>query len=191
MHLLGISGSLRAGSFNSRLLAAAGDHVPDGWSFSTFDGLREIPPFDVDAEEPAPAAVTALREAIESADAVLISTPEYNSSIPGQLKNALDWASRPFATNALRNRPAVVISASTNPFGGIWAAAELRKVLARIGSRVVDTELGIPGAQEAFDEHGSLADPELHARLGEVVGAVTAAAEARAAARATAGATAA
>ncbi len=188
MHLLGISGSLRAGSFNSRLLAAAGDHVPDGWSFSAFDGLRDIPPFDADAEEPAPAAVAAFREAIEAADAVLISTPEYNSSIPGQLKNALDWASRPFATNALRNRPAVVISASTNPFGGIWAAAELRKVLARIGARVVDTELGIPGAQEAFDEHGSLADPDLHARLGEVVQAVTAAAEARAAARATAAA---
>ena len=110
MHLLGISGSLRAGSFNSRLLAAAGDHVPDGSELlGVLIGLRDIPPFDADAEEPAPAAVAAFREALEAADAVLISTPEYNSSIPGQLKNALDWASRPFATNALRNRPVVVI----------------------------------------------------------------------------------
>jgi chromate reductase len=104
--------------------------LPAGVGLVQFDTLAEIPPFDEDHDrEPAPAAVRGLRDAIESADALLIATPEYNASIPGQLKNALDWASRPFATNVLRGKPVAVIGASTGPFGAVWAQAELRKVL--------------------------------------------------------------
>jgi chromate reductase, NAD(P)H dehydrogenase (quinone) len=174
MHLLGISGSLRADSLNGLLLAAGLEHAPDTWTTSTYDALRHIPPFDADAEEPAPEAVAHLRAAIAEADAVLFATPEYNSSIPGQLKNALDWASRPFATNPLRNRPVVVVSASDGLFGAVWAAAELRKVLARIGARVVDADLGVPEAHTAFGPDGRLLDPELDARLADAVAALAA-----------------
>ena len=88
-----------------------------------------------------PAAVTALREAIADADAVLFATPEYNSSIPGVLKNAIDWASRPLADSPLRNKPVAVIGASTGMFGAVWAQAELRKVLGATGARVAEVEL--------------------------------------------------
>src|SRR5471032_2613783 len=103
MRILGISGSLRSGSQNTLLLRAAAELAPDGVELELYDGLKDIPPYDEDDDvEPAPAAVTAFREAIRAADVVLIATPEYNSSVPGALKNALDWASRPYATNPLR-----------------------------------------------------------------------------------------
>ncbi len=106
MRILGISGSLRRDSYNTRLLAAAADALPDGVELVRWDGLAAVPPFDEDAEAgPAPAAVADLRAAIAAADAVLFATPEYNGSVPGQLKNALDWVSRPYATNPLRNTP--------------------------------------------------------------------------------------
>jgi chromate reductase len=178
MHLLGISGSLRSGSFNTRLLASAADHVPEGWTFAMPELLRDVPPFDVDAEDSAPEPVARVREHIAGADAILIATPEYNSSIPGQLKNVLDWVSRPYATNALRSRPVAVISASTTPFGGMWAAAELRKVLARTGARVVEGGVALPEAAEAFGPDGRLLDPELDQALAAAVAAL--AAEARA-----------
>jgi chromate reductase len=179
--ILGLSGSLRAGSHNTSLLRAAGDLVPGGVAFARWDGLKAIPPFDED-EAPEHAAVVALREAIAGADAVLFATPEYNSSVPGQLKNALDWISRPVATNALRNKPVAVVGASAGAFGAVWAQAELRKVLAAIGARVEDAELAVGHAQTRFDEHGRLADGELRDQLAEVVGALADTAVARAAA---------
>ena len=115
---------------------------------------------------PAPEAVQRLREAIAEADAVLIATPEYNSSLPGQLKNALDWASRPFPDNALRNKPVAVIGASTGMFGAVWAQAEARKVLGATGARVVDVELPVPHAEAAF-AGDRLADAEVHESLAE------------------------
>src|ERR687888_2700954 len=131
MRVLGISGSLRRDSYNSGLLRAAADVLPSGVDLEVFDGLKAIPPYDADDDtELAVAPVTALREAIAAADAVLIATPEYNASIPGVLKNALDWASRPFPDNVLRNKPVAVIGASTGMFGAVWAQAEARKVLA-------------------------------------------------------------
>ena len=130
MRVLGISGSLRRDSYNSGLLRAAADLLPSGATLEVFDGLKAIPPYDADDDvEPAPAPVQALREAIAGADAVLIATPEYNASIPGVLKNALDWASRPHATNPLRGKPAAVIGASTGMFGAVWAQADARKIL--------------------------------------------------------------
>src|ERR671914_2480093 len=159
MRILGISGSLRRGSHNSELLRAAGELLPPGVELEWFDGLKAIPPYDEDDDvEPAPPAVAALREAIASADAVLFSTPEYNASIPGQLKNALDWASRPFPDNSLRGVPVAVIGASTSMFGVAWAQAALRRILGAIGARVIDAELPVAAAHEAFDSDGRLVE---------------------------------
>ena len=128
-----------------------------------------MPPYDEDDDgDLAPEGARRLREAIAAADAVLIATPEYNSSIPGQLKNALDWASRPFPDNVLRNKPVAVIGASTGSFGAVWAQAEVRKVLGAIGARVVDIELPVAGAEEAFGGN-RLADEELHGRLVRIL----------------------
>ena len=168
MKVLGISGSLRRDSYNSLLLENARELLPAGVELELYDGLKDVPPFDEDDEaDPAP-AVERLRDAVAGADAVLFATPEYNSSIPGQLKNAVDWASRPIATAALRNKPVAVVGASTGMFGAVWAQAELRKVLARTGARVLEGELPVPLAGSQFDDEGRLADEELRARLAEV-----------------------
>ena len=182
MRVLGISGSLRRDSYNSGLLRAAAELLPSGAELEVFDGLKAIPPYDADDDvDPAPAAVAALRDAIADADAVLVATPEYNASIPGVLKNALDWASRPHATNPLRGKPAAVVGASTGMFGAVWAQAETRKVLSTIGARVLDAELPVPEGDERFDAEGTLQDPEVEEQLGEVLGALVEAAEIRAA----------
>jgi len=110
--------------------------------------------------------VWALRGAISTADAVLIATPEYNGSVPGQPKNALDWASRPFPDNALRGKPVAVVGASTGLFGAVWAQAELRKVLTTIGARVAEEELPVGQTHDAFTADGALADSGLRAALG-------------------------
>ena len=181
MRVLGISGSLRADSYNSGLLRAAVDVLPPGAELEIFDGLKAIPPYDADDDlGPGPEPVQDLRAAIDAADAVLIATPEYNASLPGVLKNALDWASRPHATNPLRGKPAVVVGASTGMFGAVWAQAEGRKVLATIGARVLDCELPVPEADERFDADGRLIDVEVEERLGEIVTELVEAAEARA-----------
>jgi chromate reductase, NAD(P)H dehydrogenase (quinone) len=161
MRILGLSGSLRGDSFNLRLLHAAGRLLDDGDELRIFDGLAEIPPFNEDDEQHAPAAVTALRAAIAGSDAVLIATPEYNGSIPGALKNALDWASRPVGATPLGGKPVAVVGASTGLFGAVWAQAELRKVLATIGARVVDRELPVGQAQDALDGDGMPREPAL------------------------------
>jgi chromate reductase, NAD(P)H dehydrogenase (quinone) len=170
VRILGISGSLRRDSFNTRLLAAAADGSPEGVELVRWDGLAAVPPFDEDAEaEPAPAAVADLRAAIAGADAVLFATPEYNGSVPGQLKNALDWVSRPHATNPLRNTPAAVVGASTGGFGAVWAQADLRRILGRIGARVLDSELAVSHAHTRCDESGNLIDDEVRQALAGVV----------------------
>ncbi|MBA2579276.1 MAG: NAD(P)H-dependent oxidoreductase [Thermoleophilaceae bacterium] len=171
MQVLGISGSLRGGSHNTELVRAAGALIEAGDAeFDVYDGLKLVPPYDKDDDVPdAPAAVAHMRAAIVGADAVLFATPEYNSSIPGQLKNAIDWLSRPIATNVLRNKPVTVVGASTGMFGAVWAQAELRKVLAATGARVVGGELPVPHAHERFDKDGRLNDPELEQALADVV----------------------
>lgn len=117
-----------------------------------------------------------------SAIARRIATPEYNHSIPGQLKNALDWLSRPLAESPLKDKPAAVIGASTGGFGAVWAQAEARKVLAAIGARVLDEELPVPGAGGQFAAGGSLADPEIEHALAELLGRLAESVEARGAA---------
>src|SRR5205809_3189157 len=175
MKVLAFSGSLRRDSYNTKLLRAAARLLPDGAELELWDRLKEVPPYDEDDDvEPTPAAVAALRAAIAGADAILIATPEYNSSIPGQLKNALDWGSRPLAKNPLRGKPVAVVGASTGAFGAVWSQAELRKVLGAMGARVVEGDVAVGHAPTRFEEDGSLIDLELREQLGEVVDALLA-----------------
>ena len=170
MKILGIAGSLRRDSHNARLLRAAAEMLPSGATLELWDGLRDLPPYDEDADrEGAPASVRALRDAIADADAILVATPEYNASIPGVLKNALDWASRPYATNTLRGKPAAVVGASTGLFGAVWAQAETRKVLKTIGAHILEDELPVNLADDAFAPDGRLLDPDLRDRLADLV----------------------
>jgi len=167
--ILGISGSLRRDSHNTSLLRAAAGAVGPDVELELYAALKDVPPFDEDDEaHPRPESVARLNEAIANADAVLFSTPEYNASIPGQLKNVIDWVSRPVATNALRNKPVAVVGASTGAFGAVWAQAELRKVLAALGARVLDLELPVPHAHTRFDEDG-LTDDGIRTSLAEAV----------------------
>lgn len=182
MRVLGISGSLRRDSLNSALLRAAAERLPAGVGLIEFEGLREIPPYDADLEEATtPATVRELREAMREADAVLIATPEYNHSIPGVLKNALDWASRPAGQSALNGKPAAAIGASTGMFGAVWAQAETRKVLGALGGRVVEAELPVARADTLLVDGRLELDPrqaeQLEGILAELVSAAEEAAE--------------
>ena len=170
MRVLAISGSLRRDSNNTALLRALREEAPAAVDIEIWDGLREIPPYDGDEDlVPGPAQVEAFRSLVREADAIFFATPEYNSSIPGALKNALDWASRPLATNAFRNKPVAVIGSSAGAFGGVWAAAELRKVLGAMGARVTDVELAVGHAAEKFDDAGRLADDDVRRALREAL----------------------
>ena len=171
MRVLGISGSLRRDSYNTALLRAAAERLPAGVELVEYEGLREIPTYDADLEEDqnAPAAVAELREAVRSADAVLVVTPEYNHSLPGQLKNALDWISRPAGQSALNGKPAAAIGASTGMFGAVWAQAEARKVLGALGGRVVEAELPVPRAAAQFHDGELELSVEQSERLGEIL----------------------
>jgi len=182
MRILAISGSLRRDSHNSALLRAAVQLLPPGVEMTIYDRLEDIPPFNEDRLGALPAPVQHFRDAVEAADGVLISTPEYNSSIPGVLKNALDWLSRPLVESPLRNKPAAVIGASTGMFGAVWSQAETRKVLGAIGARVLDLELPVPTAHEQFTEVGRLSDEDLERELVAALTALIEAVNARAAA---------
>ena len=164
MTVLGISGSLRRDSYNTLLLRNAPVELV------LWDELKTIPPYDEDDDiDPAPPAVARMRAAVAGVDALLFSTPEYNGSVPGQLKNAVDWLSRPRATSVLRNKPIAVVGASTGAFGAVWAQAELRKVLATAGARVVEGELAVGHAHERFDDEGRLLDENFREELEEIV----------------------
>jgi len=183
MKILAISGSLRAGSHNTDLLQGAAAAAPDGIEIELYAGLKEIPPYDADDDEPGgqPLAVERFKAALAAADAVLVSTPEYNSSIPGVLKNALDWASRPIADSPIRHKPAAVLSSSTGMFGGVWAAAETRKVLGALGARTLEATVAVPKADARL---ANGVDAELLAELRTVIDALAAAVRARTAAAA-------
>ena len=178
MKILAISGSLRAGSHNTDLLQAAAAVAPDGVDVTLYDRLKEIPPYDADDDFPGaqPAPVRSFKEALAEADAVLIATPEYNSSIPGVLKNALDWASRPLAESPVRNKPVAVLSSSTGMFGGVWAAAETRKVLGTLGARTLEDTVAVPKADQRL---ANGVDATLLDELRTVVDALVTAVEAR------------
>jgi chromate reductase, NAD(P)H dehydrogenase (quinone) len=168
--VLGISGSLRRESYNVKLLRAAREALPDGVDLRLFEGLKRVPPYDQDDDvEPAPEEVRRLRAEVAAADALLVATPEYNHSIPGQLKNAMDWCSRPVGKGALRGRPVAVIGASTGAFGAVWAQAEMRKVLGAAGARVIEGDVALGRAHDHFDGEGRLTDESTREQLAEVV----------------------
>lgn len=175
MKVLGISGSLRRGSYNHALLREAAERLPAGAELVEFERLRDIPPYDADLETvETPEAVAELRRAMREADAVLVVTPEYNHSIPGVLKNALDWASRPAGQSALMGKPAAVIGASTGMFGAVWAQAETRKVLGALGGRVVEAELPVAGAKELYRAGRLDLSPEQSHQLEEILATLVA-----------------
>jgi chromate reductase len=175
IRILGLSGSLRDGSHNTALLRAAALSLPPEAELEVFDGLRDLPHYDADLDvEPVDESVARLREAIADADGVIIATPEFNGSIPGALKNALDWASRPFPDNALKGKPVAVVGASTGLFGAVWAQADVKKVLGITGADVLDGELPVGQAGGAFGEDGHLSDPDLRQALEELLGVLAA-----------------
>ena len=182
MRILGISGSLRRGSHNRKLLRAAGALLPPGVELVEWEGLAGLPAFDEDLEDAPPPPVADFFAAVEAADAILIATPEYNASLPGALKNAIDWASRPFPENVVRRKPTAVVGASTGLFGAVWAQAEVRKTMKASGAHVIDSELPVGMADYAFAQDGNLQDPELTQRfkdlLADLVREVTAPVEA-------------
>jgi chromate reductase len=181
VRVLGIIGSLRADSHNRRLLRAAADELPPDAELITFEGLKAVEPFDETDEHESGGGMPgadALIAAIRDADAILFVTPEYNGSIPGVLKNAVDWASRPTpATSALAGKPVAVIGASTGAFGAVWAQAELRKALGLAGARVLDEEVAVPTAHEAFRDDGRLTRGGTRRRLREILARLVAEAD--------------
>ena len=162
MKILAVSGSKRADSYNTRLLRAAAEVAPDGVELELWEGIGEVPIYDQDLEDAdLPVSVRRLREAWAAADAILFATPEYNGSVPGGLKNAIDWASRPKFAAALTNKTVAVVGASTGRFGALWAQTDLKKILGVAGARVVGTEIPVALAHERFDRDGRLLDEEL------------------------------
>ncbi|MFY9578818.1 MAG: NADPH-dependent FMN reductase [Gaiellaceae bacterium] len=180
MRVLAVSGSLRRDSHNTKLLRAAEELAPAGLEFERYEELESVPPYNEDRDgDEAPLGVAHLRARIAGADALLIATPEYNSSVPGQLKNAVDWASRPVRAGALWGKPVVVIGASSGMYGGVWAQAELRKILATAGARVVDAEVAVSRAAERFDADGRLVDEEIRDELRAALDSLVAEVEPR------------
>ena len=170
MRVLAVSGSLRRGSHNTQLLRAAAEAAPEGVEVELFEGLERVPPYDADLDGPEPVPeVARLREEWGRADAILFATPEYNGSVPGVLKNAVDWASRPRLEAPLTGKTVAVVGASTGQFGAMWAQADLRRILGIAGARVVGDELPVTHAHEKFDAQGRLLDPELFERLSIVL----------------------
>ena len=169
VRILAVPGSLRAGSYNVALARAARALAPEGVEVELYEGLGALPPYDEDLDgEDAPAPVRDLRTRIAEADAVLFVTPEYNGSVSGVLKNAIDWASRPPGGEAaLWGKTVAVAGASTGQYGALWAQQDLRRILGIAGARVIPGELPVARAQDAFDERGRLRDARIAERLRE------------------------
>ena len=156
--ILGFAGSLRQGSYNKALLRAAAELLPDEARLEIFD-LEGIPPFNQELESRMPEKVKEFKARIRAADAVLIATPEHNYSVPGVLKNAIDWASRPYGDNSFEGKPAAIMSASTGMLGGARAQYHLRQVLVFLDMHPVNRpEVFVTFAAQKIDEQGNLND---------------------------------
>jgi chromate reductase len=171
MRVLAISGSLRAASHNTALLRHAAERAPEGIDVELYGELESLPPYNEDRDtDTPPAAVVRMRRQVAEADALLISTPEYNGTLPGQLKQLVDWASRPYGpAAALYGKPVAVIGASVTDYGALWAQDHLRKALGIAGARVVEVDLPVGRAGEKFDDDGRLADEEIVEKLDDVL----------------------
>jgi chromate reductase, NAD(P)H dehydrogenase (quinone) len=171
LHVLGISGSLRRASYNTALLRAAAELMPPGMTLEIFD-LAPLPLFNEDTEKPFPAAVADFRTRLAQADALLIATPEYNSSISGALKNAIDWASRS-PQQPLNGRPVAIMGASTGNFGTVRAQLHLRQILTHIGALPLGKpEVLVARAEQAFDAEGRLVDVAARGFLRDLLAAL-------------------
>jgi chromate reductase, NAD(P)H dehydrogenase (quinone) len=166
MRILGIAGSLRRASYNRGLIRAAVEVAPAGIVLDVFE-LAPIPLYNQDVEDAGePESVVAFKQAIEGADALLVATPEYNHGIPGVLKNAIDWASRPRMTSPLRDKSVAVLGASPGRGSTARAQAQLRDAFVFTGACVMPLpELLVGGAASHFDDAGNVTDPELRARI--------------------------
>ncbi len=167
--ILGIAGSLRKQSYNRGLLQAALEVVPPNCQLDIFD-LEEIPLYNQDKETNLPPSVVRLKTAVRAADAILIATPEYNYSIPGVLKNAIDWASRPYGDSAWDNKPVALMGASPALQGTSRSQYHLRQVFVYLNMHPLNRpELMIGSAENKFDSQGKLTDPKAHQKIGELL----------------------
>lgn len=156
--ILGFAGSLRKGSYNKALLRAALELLPKDAQLEIFD-LEGIPPFNQDLETQMPQRVKEFKAKIRAADAILIATPEHNYSVPGVLKNAIDWASRPYGDNSFESKPVAVMSASTGMFGGMRAQYHLRQTFVYLNMHAVNRpEVIVASAPQKIDDKGNLTD---------------------------------
>jgi chromate reductase len=171
MKVLGISGSLRKGAHSTQLLESARRALPADAELEIYDGLRDLPFYDEDIDTPRLAgdAVERLRREVGEADALLFVTPEYNATIPGGLKNLVDWISRPKAEAALKGKPVAVISSSTGQYGGVWALADLKRSLGIAQARVIDSEFAVSLVHEVIEVHGDALEREREAELAETL----------------------
>ena len=170
MKILGIAGSLREGSYNRGLVRAARELLPQDVDFVEFD-IRSLPFYDGDVEAAGdPEPVVALKDSIREADALLIATPEYNRGVPGGLKNAVDWASRPPLGSPLAGKPVALMGASTGRGGTALAQLQLREALEFPRAVVLDEpQVFVPEAYMHFDERGELADESIRAEIAELL----------------------
>ena len=171
LHVLGISGSLRKASYNTALLQAAAELMPPGMTLEVFD-LAPLPLFNQDTEKPFPEAVVEFRTRLAQADALLIATPEYNSSLSGALKNAIDWASRP-PKPPLNGKPVAIMGASTGNFGTVRGQLHLRQVLTHVGALPLGKpEVLVARAEQAFDAEGRLVEAAARGFLQDLLAAL-------------------
>ncbi|MHB8424032.1 MAG: NADPH-dependent FMN reductase [Gammaproteobacteria bacterium] len=172
-NILAVAGSIRSGSYNQLLLRTAAKCAPGWLKVNVYAGLASLPLFNEDEEARPPAgpeSVRALRSEVVAADGILIATPEYNQSVPGVLKNAIDWLSRPGPEEVLVRKPVAVIGASTGPWGTRLSQAALRHVLHATGSLVMtEPTLFVRNAESVFDDRARLIDPQVHEKLLSVL----------------------
>ena len=170
--LLGLVGSLRKGSYNKALMRTAMQLLPEGVTMDVFD-LAKIPPFNQDLERTPPEVVKQFKAKIRAADALFIASPEYNYSIPGVLKNAIDWASRPSSENAFDGKPVAVMSASIGRLGGARMQYHLRQVFVFLNMYPINRpEFMLSNAENSFDDEGNLTDEGTRQRLKELLEAL-------------------
>jgi chromate reductase, NAD(P)H dehydrogenase (quinone) len=169
VEIVGIAGSRRSASWARSLLRAAANRPPVNVRVTLWDGLAAVPSFNEDAEDPVPAGVAEMRDLIERSDALLIATPEYNQAIPGVLKNALDWASRPLGASVLTDMPVAVVGTSPLPSGAASALSDVQEVLSALRAEVVEADLAVGQVHTRIDAAGKISDPELAARVTELL----------------------
>jgi NAD(P)H-dependent FMN reductase len=182
MNILMLVGSLRAGSWTAQLTRSAAQLLPAGVEAHVYDGLAGLPHYDQDLDtDPPVTSVAAFREAVRRADGLVVATPEYNGSMPGVLKNAIDWASRPRGSSALEGKPVGVISVSPSPRGAQWAREDAEKVLRVAGAVPLEESVGVPSVHAAVVD-GRLADAEVERALRDLMRSLVSADEERRAA---------